>query len=159
LEGSQQGVWDWRVLEQKVHYSKIWKELIGYQENELEDSYQEWLIRIHPDDYERVMKSTLQLIHDEIQYFEEIYRFKHKQNHYIWVLDRGVVMERNAQNEPTRVIGTLSDISHLKAVEEQLLKSEKNLTDAQKIARIGSWEVDLRKNHLIWSNEQFSLLV
>jgi PAS domain S-box-containing protein len=157
LEGSQQGVWDWRVLEQKVHYSKIWKELIGYQENELEDSYQEWLIRIHPDDYERVMKSTLQLIHDEIQYFEEIYRFKHKQNHYIWVLDRGVVMERNAQNEPTRVIGTLSDISHLKAVEEQLLKSEKNLTDAQKIARIGSWEVDLHKNHLIWSNEQFSL--
>lgn len=157
LEGSQQGVWDWRVSEQKVHYSKIWKELIGYQENEIDDSYTEWVSRVHPDDYAKVMQSTKRLINDESQYFEEIYRFKHKQNHYIWVLDRGVVMERNAQNEPTRVIGTLSDISQLKGVEEQLLKSEKNLTDAQKIARIGSWELDLTQNHLVWSDELFSL--
>jgi PAS domain-containing protein len=56
-----------------------------------------------------------------------------------------------------RVIGTLSDISQLKGVEEQLLKSEKNLTDAQKIARIGSWELDLTQNHLVWSDELFAL--
>ncbi|MDI9866522.1 PAS domain S-box protein [Flectobacillus sp. DC10W] len=157
LEGSLQGVWDWRVCEQKVHYSKIWKELIGYEENEIGESFDEWSSRVHPEDIDRVLTSVQQLIVDEIQYFEEIYRFRHKKNHYIWVLDRGVVMERNTQKEPIRVVGTLSDISQLKEVEEQLLKSEKNLTDAQKIARIGSWELELQKNSLVWSDEVFSL--
>lgn len=157
LEGSQQGVWDWRINSGDVYYSKIWKELIGYEESEIKDTYSEWHSRVHPDDLERVLQSVDQLIHENTQYFEEIYRFQHKNQHYIWVLDRGVVMEWDENHQPSRVVGTLSDISHLKEVEERLLKSEKNLMDAQKTARIGSWEYDLQNNELIWSDEIYRI--
>ncbi len=132
LEGSGDGVWDWNIQTNKVFYSKRWKEMLGFSEEEIGDDLSEWERLVHPDDRESVHHELQIHFSGAMPFYQSEQRMLCKNGTYKWVLDRGMVIERDAANKPYRVIGTHTDISQIKFTElalEQRLKQFKSLSD------------------------------
>ena len=124
LEGSGEGVWDWDVARDEVYYSPRWCEMVGYRHGEIGTSLDEWRSRIHPDDVAQVAHA----VQDHLEGHSETYRTEHRMRHrdgsYIWVLDRGRVVERGDDGQPLRVIGTHADVTDQRRAAAALRESE-----------------------------------
>ncbi|OFX44460.1 MAG: hypothetical protein A2X13_01510 [Bacteroidetes bacterium GWC2_33_15] len=123
LEGSGDGVWDWNPQTKEVYFSKQWKNMLGYSDEDIQNTYEEWEIRIHPDDKEKAISDLNKLLTGKIQHHINEHRLLCKDGSYKWVLDMGKVMEWDKNNNPTRVIGTHKDISERKKAEIELKES------------------------------------
>lgn len=94
--------------------------MLGYEEQEIASHPDEWFKRIHEDDL-RAVKTTIALHLDGLsEYFECEHRVLHKDDHYRWVISRGIAL-CDAPGKPTRVAGSQSDITERKLAEQQLL--------------------------------------
>jgi len=125
LEGSGDGVWDNDIVTGKNYYSEQCKRMLGYEPDEIGDTFETWLNRVHPDDRERVLEESQRHLRGEIPVYEAEFRIMCRDGSYKWVLSRGKVMARNEKGEPLRVVGTHSDITDRRRLEEQLNKSQK----------------------------------
>ena len=124
IEGSGAGLWDWDVENGTVFFSKRWKEMIGYTEEELSDSLTEWESRLHPDDKANVIAALQACMDGKFATYSHEHRFRSKDGSYKWVFDNGMVVNRSAEGKPLRLIGTHSDISGRKQSEFNLKNSE-----------------------------------
>ena len=120
VEDAGDGLWDWNIQTDKVYFSKRWKEMLGFDEDEIGDDLDEWKSRVHSDDLPLVMATlTAHLASRTAKYVTE-FRIKCKDGRWKWILDRGLVIERAADGKPLRAIGTHTDISERKLSEETL---------------------------------------
>lgn len=122
LEGSGDGIWDWDIENDYVVYSKYWKQMLGYEEDEIGSTLNEWQSRIHPEDYANVIERLNTSLKGEKRNYSLECRFQCKDGSWKWVLARGMVVNRNEQGEPLRMVGTNTDISQLKQSEEMVWK-------------------------------------
>ncbi len=120
LEGSGDGVWDWDIENDRIDYSKRWKEIFGFKGSELSGTVNEWESLLHPDDRQLVVDTMYAYLHGEIESYSLEYRLKCKDGTWKWILSRGMVVERDEAKEPIRMVGTHTDISQLKESEEQI---------------------------------------
>ena len=120
IEGSGDGVWDWNIQTDKALYSKRWKEMLGYSEDDILPTNQEWLTRIHHDDQSYVAKTMQAYLNGETAIYVVEYRLKCKDASYKWILGRGMVVSRSEDDKPLRMIGTHTDITLRKQAEEDL---------------------------------------
>ncbi len=120
LWGSNDGIWDWNILENTVYFSPRWKEIIGYTDKELPNEVSSWSDRIHPDDVEKTWADVYKNVNGETEYYENIHRLKHKDGHWVWIHDRGKV-QFDEQGKAIRMLGTHTDITEQKENELQLL--------------------------------------
>ncbi|PSB56270.1 hypothetical protein C7B61_20690, partial [filamentous cyanobacterium CCP1] len=124
LEGSGDGIWDWNVQTNEIFFSPAWKAMLGFEEDELENSLSQWDNLVHPDDRERVYHVLeLHLQGKTDQYVSE-YRIRCKDGTYKWHFDRGRVVQRTSDGRPQRIIGMNVDISKQKEIEAALRQSE-----------------------------------
>ena len=120
IESAKDGVWDWDVANSRVFFSGQWKTMLGYEEDEIGDSLEEWSKRVHPDDLPKTMDLVNQSLSGEmLQYFSE-HRLLCKNGAYKWIQDQGRVVERDATGKPLRMIGSHRDISLQKKNEIEL---------------------------------------
>jgi PAS domain S-box-containing protein len=124
LAGNGDGVWDWDVQTNTVFFSRRWKEMLGFAEEEIGDCLSEWKNRIHPDDKARVYTELEKHFSGEIPQYVSEYRVLCKNRTYKWILNRGQVISRTEQGQPLRMIGTHTDITKRKQAEEALCHSE-----------------------------------
>jgi PAS domain S-box-containing protein len=124
LEGAGEGVWDWNTQSNEVFYSKKWKSMLGYSENEITNVFASWENLIHPDDRSNTLTKMSQLISGETLIYIAEYRLLCKNGSYKWILSRGIVMSRDENGNPIRCIGTHKDISDRKFTEQALKESE-----------------------------------
>lgn len=117
VEGNGDGLWEWNVKTNEVFFSRKWKEMLGFNEDEIKNCLEEWENRVHPDDLENTSNDIKAYLNGEIPYYSNEHRLKCKNGSYKWILDRGVITERNAQGEPLKLIGTHSDIDKRKEYE------------------------------------------
>jgi len=120
LEGANDGVWDWNFQTGEVLYSKRWKEMFGYTEAEIGNTRSEWLDRVHPDDLTNVVDIIKQHLYTKTPPPSVEYRFRCRNGDWKWTLGRGMVVSRNGAGKPLRLVGTNSDISERKQMEEQV---------------------------------------
>ena len=126
-------------------------EIVGYDKPELLAlTFQEIT---HPDDLETDLNAVQQLLKGEIKSFELEKRYIHKQGHEVWIL-LSVSLMRDRKNQPLYFIAQVQDISDRKLAEEKLKKSEAFLTEAQRVAHVGSWEFDVPTGKITWSEEK-----
>jgi PAS domain S-box-containing protein len=124
LEGAQEGVWDWDARTNKVFFSSRWKEMLGYAAEDIGDDLREWDVRIHPDDRREVYEILGRHLRGETDSYECEHRLRCKDGSYKWILDRGVVVERDPDNKPVRAIGTHFDVTDRREAEETIRRSE-----------------------------------
>jgi diguanylate cyclase (GGDEF)-like protein/PAS domain S-box-containing protein len=117
LLGSNDGVWDWDVTNDTVFFSSRWQEMLGYYNNELPHKFSTWEDRLNPNDAEETWRDINKHLNGETEYYESIYRLKHKDGHWVWILDRGKA-HRDDSGKVVRMIGTHTDITQEK--EDQL---------------------------------------
>lgn len=124
LEGANDGVWDWNFQNGEVVYSKRWKEMFGYAESDIGTTTAEWLDRVHPDDLEEVGTTIEHHLYSMTQAPSVEYRFRCKDGSWKWTLGRGMVVARDNDGKPLRLVGTNSDISERKLIEVELVHSK-----------------------------------
>lgn len=110
LLGNNDGLWDWNIVDNSVYFSPRWKEMLGYSENELANNFSTWKDRVHPDNLEAIMSEIQKNLDGETDYYESVYRFKHKDGHWLWLLDRGKAIYDD-NGKAVRMIGTHTDIT------------------------------------------------
>ncbi|MBF0290005.1 MAG: response regulator [SAR324 cluster bacterium] len=121
LEGNQDGVWDWNVISNEVYFSPMWKRQLGFEKDEISNHLSEWDTRVHPEDKEAAYREIDRHLAGKSETYKNEHRVRCKNGEYIWILDRGKVIEWTADGKPLRFIGTHSDITELKR-SEQILK-------------------------------------
>ena len=126
LFGNNDGIWDLNMLDNSVYYSPKWKEMIGYEDHELANLYEIWENRIHPNDIANAKQCIQDHIDAKTEYFEVIYRFKHKNNSWIWIQSRGKATY-DQDGIPINMTGTHHDITKQKLLELEIKKSHEKL--------------------------------
>ncbi|MEN6586638.1 MAG: PAS domain-containing protein [Sulfuricella sp.] len=120
LEGSEEGVWDWNIRSGEALYSRRWKEMLGYGEEEISNSADEWTKRVHAEDMPGVMANIEDHIAGKTATAVAEFRMQCKDGGWKWILGRGMVAERDAEGKPLRLVGTNTDISARKLAESAL---------------------------------------
>ncbi|MBU1229803.1 MAG: PAS domain S-box protein [Proteobacteria bacterium] len=144
LRGANDGIWDWDLVADTVYYSDRWKEIIGYGPDELEHNSQEWLSRIHPEDYDQVLAENGRCISGETPVFQVEYRLRHKDGSYRWIHGRGASL-LDSSGRVVRMAGAHTDISARKEAEAALLKSERLGRKLLESMQEGVWAVDANR--------------
>ncbi len=152
LEGTNVGTWEWDVQTGHTRFNERWAEIIGYRLDELQPvSIDTWTRLAHPDDLQRSGELLAQHFAGTSDYYVCEARMRHKNGHWVWVLDRGKVFERDAAGQPLRMAGTHMDISVRRQLEQELRDSQEMLERAGQVAGIGGWSLDLQDNSVQWS--------
>ena len=82
IEASNTGVWEWNIKTNEVYYSPRWKEMLGYNDEELPNKFSTWQENLHPEDLDRMLKNVNDFIQNPVGHFEHEFRMKHKNENY-----------------------------------------------------------------------------
>lgn len=121
VSGSSDGIWDWNVEQNLVYYSPTFKQILGYADDDAEfrDDIWNWKDKIHPDDFPVVIGALLDYLEGNSSYFVCEHRIRKKSGEYMW----GLMRARghfNQEEEPTRLAGSLTDITERKQFEQKI---------------------------------------
>lgn len=123
LEGSGDGVWDRNITTGQVYYSKRWKEMLGYAEDEIDDSLQAWESLIHPLDRKKILDMVDDYLEGRRPDYKSEIRLRTRDGSYKWILTRGKIVTRQPDGTPGRFVGTHTDITPIKKLETDLRRS------------------------------------
>ncbi len=138
LEGTGQGIWDWRVDTGEVFYSDLWKRLFGYDLQELNSStVEEWYKLVHPDDAKGAEENLQAYFNGMTSAYRHEHRMRCKDGSWKWVLEKGMVIERDSNGAPVRMVGTAIDITERVENLKQIRLSEQKFHSAFNHSGIG----------------------
>ncbi|WP_027418206.1 histidine kinase dimerization/phosphoacceptor domain -containing protein [Crocinitomix catalasitica] len=120
------GIWDWHVQTGEVYFSKIWKAQIGYQDHELDNTYESWISHLHPDETYVIKKRIEDYMQNPQMEYKMEFRFRHKDGSYIWIESKADVI-LNEKDEVVRLFGSHTDISKRKQAEFGIKNINRNL--------------------------------
>ena len=128
--------------------------MIGYEPGEFGGTMEAWQRLIHPEDLPRVNAAIQRYLTGESPVYEIEHRIKHKQGHWLWVLNRGKIAAHTLEGQPSRITGTIADITARKKVEEAL-RFFQSLADAAPDAIV----LATLDGHLSYANPTFRTLL
>ncbi len=120
VRGGNDGMWDWDVQTNEIHFCPRWKAMLGYREDEMSSRPDEWFSRIHPEEVEQVHSELMAHLLNLTPHFQNEHRLRTRTGEYRWMLCRGVAVW-NSRRELYRMAGSLIDINDQKETEQQLL--------------------------------------
>jgi diguanylate cyclase (GGDEF)-like protein/PAS domain S-box-containing protein len=142
--GSNDGLWDWNIPENEVHFSLRWKSMLGFQENEISNKPEEWFDRIHDADRARVKNEIAAHQNGTTPHFESEHRMLHHDGTFRWMLSRGLAI-RDQSGRPLRMAGSQTDITQAK-VSDPLTGLPNRLLFIDRLNRLIKYS-KRRKNH------------
>jgi len=149
LAAANDGTWDWDLATDTVHYDRRYYEMAGYEADEFPHRLEEFRDRIHPDDRDKVLGTAELHLKGELDRFEVEFRFRKKDGSWIWIQGRGVIVERSPEGIPLRFVGTHTDISKRKEVEENLRTERRRLKAVLEGTNVGSWEWNVQTGEIV----------
>ncbi len=155
LSSNNDGVWDWNIATGEIFRDARIAEIVGFRPDEIATDRHIWQSLGHPEDIPASNAALAEHLEGRRPLYESEYRLRHKLGHWIWVLDRGKVIDRDAKDQPLRMAGTQTDITPRKQLEERLRHGEEMSLQLGRLAQIGAWEWDLVSTKLTWSPEMF----
>ncbi len=128
IDAMEDGVWDWDVPTGQAFFTPRYYEILGFEVNEFPATYDHWMSMVYPDDKKRV-EAELQTGVASGQKFVVDVRLKKKDGSYCWYSTRGKTISKNGDGTAKRMVGTLTDISERKKIEEELQNSKAEMQE------------------------------
>jgi diguanylate cyclase (GGDEF)-like protein/PAS domain S-box-containing protein len=119
VRATNDGIWDWDLMTQAMHFSERWRTLIGYEDSAW-NSPDDWFKLVHPADSERLRREIDQHLAGRSLHFESEHRVRHADGDWRWVLTRGLTT-RDSCGTPTRITGSMSDITERRIAQDRLV--------------------------------------
>lgn len=124
LVGADLGTWDWNLQTGAMTFNAPWAQMLGYTPDEIEPHIQSWESLVHPDDRPRVREVLNAHLEGRTPAYETEHRLRAKSGRWVWVLDRGKVVEWTEEGRPLRATGTHLDITVRKQAEERIRQAD-----------------------------------
>lgn len=144
------GFWEYRPATQEIFWSDYSYEVFGLnpRKTEITDDLLESFV--HPDDLEGFIEARSRIPE---QGMPSVIDFRVIVDGGVKDLRMHAVVEKAADGTIERLLGTTQDVTEQHIAETARQRSEKMLKNAQRIAKIGSWEWDLVTDQRVWSDE------
>ncbi|MGV8985918.1 MAG: ATP-binding protein [Cypionkella sp.] len=157
IDGARICTWEWNVATGDHYVNEYWAALLGYTMEELSPiNFNTWRDKVHPEDLAATEASFEGSLKDDAVSFKAEYRLRHKDGHWIWVLDSGRTLHRGPDGAAELIAGVQVDISEQKAREAALravkadlersiaerAKVEQRLVDIATVSDGWMWEMD-----------------
>ena len=172
IDGAQICTWEWNVATGEHRVNEFWAALVGFQLEELAPiTFETWRLRVHPDDLAATEALFEKSLSDDTVIYRAEYRLRHKDGHWIWVLDSGRTLRRRPDGTPELIAGVQVDISEqrareaaLTAITADLERSiaeratvEQRLFDIATVSDGWMWEMDAERRYsLVLDGEYFN---
>jgi PAS domain S-box-containing protein len=124
LEAADQGLYDLNVQTGEAEVTPEYATMLGYDPAEFHETNAAWIERLHPEDHEPVAAVYRDYIAGKIPEYRVEFRQRTRSGAWKWILSLGRVVERDAQGQPLRMLGTHTDITERKRMEETLRERE-----------------------------------
>ncbi|QSX33646.1 EAL domain-containing protein [Shewanella avicenniae] len=111
VDGNRNGLWDWDIVKGRVFFSNRWKEILGYSPTELDPDAKVWRQLLHPEDKAIAFEVLQEYLDGKADEYDSLHRLQHKDGHYLWVKNRGMIVAWDINGRPTRMLGYLADVS------------------------------------------------
>lgn len=154
LQGADLGTWDWNAVTGAVTFNLRWAAMLGHELSELEPHIRAWQALVHPDDLPGVVQTLEAHLEGRTDSYETEHRMRHKSGRWVWVLDKGRVIERDAQGRALRVCGTHLDITGRRQAEEAIRLQAAQYASILGTTTDGFWLLD-ESGRLLDVNEHY----
>ncbi|HOW59175.1 MAG TPA: PAS domain-containing protein [Candidatus Omnitrophota bacterium] len=159
IVGTDAGTWEWNVQTGEVLFSDRWAAMMGYTLEELEPiSIKTWERLTHPEDLAEAHKLLQKHFQGASEHYLHELRMKHKDGSWVWIADRGKVIEWDQEGKPLKMFGTHIDITAQKRAEEALRFNKAKLDLALQSARMGVWQFNIAERKRIFDDQTCFLL-
>jgi PAS domain S-box-containing protein len=122
-------VYDWDVINDRVARTEGLTHVLGFALDEADPSGQWWRDRIHPDDWLRLQGKDIEYYGKD--YYQNEYRVLNKDNQYVYILDQGIIAQRQPDGRPSRIVGSTINISDRKQAEAERQQAEAALRQSE----------------------------
>lgn len=150
LEGAGLGGWDWWLETDAVRFDRRWLEMLGLDPKTTKHHLSTWDSLVHPDDKEQAYADIYACLNGKIEVYENVHRLRHADGHWVWILDRGRISERNQEGKPIRFTGTHLEINKYKDAEAMS-------SNIQKMGLIGGWEFVVDTAEVRWTEQTYAI--
>lgn len=178
VRGTNDGIWDWDLNSDQLYLSERWKQMLGYETDEISDNFISWRDLIHPEDLGHFLSTWSDYMMGESEHLQIEYRLKCKDGSYAWILCRGLSTKEDG-DQPDRLSGSHTDISEqmrsfdlliedkrqqarlllkLQEAQESILKSEERLRYSQFFSNVGNIDWDIEKDEFYLSELSAQML-
>ncbi len=149
MDVTEEGIWEWYIDTDEVIWSSKWERMFG-EENQ-RHSFSSWADRIHPDDKDETNTALQKHLSEKSPMWQSQYRIKTTNGSWMWVLGKGRVINRDQEGKPLYMVGTISDITEIKLLEEMLSFRQRQFERVLDLLPVGVWLAD-KTGKLISSN-------
>jgi PAS domain S-box-containing protein len=127
LQGADLGLWDLDVPQGRTVLNARWNTMLGRPADAVQSTHADWCDLVHADDLSRVQSALEAHLQGHTERFEQVYRMRHADGRWLWILDRGRVLARDADGRPLRMLGTHMDMTDAMQAQLALRANEKRL--------------------------------
>lgn len=131
VEGTQDGIFDWNIKTNDVFYSKQFRDMLGYDEDDFTGTADDVFSRLHPDEVTTVREYIDLYLAGQLSEYSNTFRLQHKSGRWVWINSRAQLIWDKKGN-PSRMIGAHTDISALKEHELRLQEGKAKAEDANR---------------------------
>ncbi|KAB2916909.1 MAG: PAS domain S-box protein [Bacteroidetes bacterium] len=152
INAAKLGIWDWNLETGALLWDKEMYSLFNLNPNDFGGDYDAFEKTLHPEDKQRVFDGVQDTISGKQGDYADTFKVLGGGGEikYVAAISK---LYRNAIGKPIRMIGVNFDVTESKLAEQRILKSQMELEEAQHIARVGSWEIDMKTREVMWSKE------
>jgi diguanylate cyclase (GGDEF)-like protein/PAS domain S-box-containing protein len=143
LTVANDGIWDWYLGSNTVFFDRRFYTMAGYEPDEFPGDFNEWEKRVHPEDIQQTKLAIEQYLAGESEGYDAEFRFLHKNGDYMWIRAKGKIVAHDEEGNPTRFVGTHSDITERVWAKMELQRANKQLQT--RLVEIKELETALRE--------------
>jgi PAS domain S-box-containing protein len=145
LFAANDGIWDWHVSGGWIRFDERYYTMSGYEPGEFPEILEEWEKRVHQDDIDRVYDLINLCLDGKREFYDAEFRFLQKNGSYQWIRGRGQIVSYDENFKPKRFLGTHSDITDRKNIQEELVQNLEYLQTIYNTLPIIIWSADNNK--------------